>query len=317
MTARTAVLAGLVTLGAAFGALPVAAASSDAGDAAAKTLDVCLEANDPPLSVRNGNPPGFAVALSRSVAEHLGRELRVQWFVSRDDPDANLVKEANALLSDGRCQLVAEFPLATDTLGPPPAPVGRLPPFDGAAPEDRRRWVKLGELAATRPYRQDALTVLLSARQGERPVHKLADLAGLSVGVEIATLADAIAMNYADGQLRDRVVHVPDARALFDRLQRGELDAAFVGLREWDAWRLRHAVAGVYATGYIHSAGFNMGFVGLAPNKSLIDDADAAIAALQSRDAIAVLASAAGLTYVAPRAPAVLPTIGPTALAGD
>ncbi len=282
---------------------------------ARESLTVCLQANDPPLSTRGGE--GFAVALSRKIAERLGRDLSVHWFVSRDDPDANLAKDANALLSDGHCQLVAEYPLVADTLGRPYASTAKLPPFDGATPEDRRRWIKLGELVATRPYRLDALTVVLSTHGADRQIRRLADLDGMKIGVETATLADAIAMHYADGQLIEHVVHVPDARELFSRLQRGELDAAFVGLREFDAWRLRHGGDGLALTGYIHSIGFNMGFAGLASDSRLIDDVNAAISALQAGDAIAPLASAAGLTYVPPRSPAVLPAVPPSALAGD
>lgn len=314
MTSCAALLACLVVLG-----FPLAAtAAADVSGQAEKTLSVCLLTNDPPLSLRGDDgPEGFAAALSRTIAERLRRDLRVQWFVSRDDPDASLIKEANALLSDGRCQLVGEYPLVADTLGRQTAVLGKLPPFDGAAPEDRRRWVKLGELAPTQPYRLDTLTVVLSARNADRPVRKLADLAGLKVGVEIATLADAIAMSYADGQLAEHVVHLPDARELFGRLQHGELDAGFLGLREFDAWRLRHGAGGLAPTGYVHSIGFNMGFVGLASNPRLIEQANAVIAELRSDNAIAALAGAAGLTYVPPRTPAVLPTVGLTALAGD
>ena len=312
MTRRAAlVLAGLAVLG-------WSTTHGETPDAARRTLTVCLQANDPPLSSRgDGTPSGFDVALSRRIAERLGRELRVQWFVSRDDPDANLTKDADALLSDGHCQLLGEYPLLADTLGRPYAATGRLPPFDGAAPDDRRRWIKLGELVATRPYRLDALTVVLSARNADRHVGKLADLDGLKIGVEIATLADAIAMSYADGRLIEHVVHVPDARELFGRLQRGELDAAFADTRELDAWRLRHGADGLAATGYIHSIGFNMGFVGLASDPKLIAEVDTVIADLQSRDAIAPLARDAGLTYAPPRSPAILPSVRPAALAGD
>ena len=153
-------------------------------------LRVCLQSNDPPLSSRGGEAPGgFDLTLSQIIAQHLGRELHVQWFVSRDDPDANLVKDANALLSDGRCQLLAEYPLLDSTLERPRAPTAKLPPFDGATPDDRHRWVKMNALAATRPYRLDALTVVLSAHDANRTVRHLADLDGLKVGVQIATLA--------------------------------------------------------------------------------------------------------------------------------
>jgi ABC-type amino acid transport substrate-binding protein len=149
-------------------------------------LRVCLQSNDPPLSSRGGDvPTGFALTLSQTIAEHLGRKLQVQWFVSRDDPDANLVKDANALLSDGRCQLLAEYPLLDGTLETPRASSAKLPPFDGATPDDRRRWVKMNALAATRPYRLDALTVVLSAQEANRDVRRLADLDGLKVAVQL------------------------------------------------------------------------------------------------------------------------------------
>ncbi len=302
MSARVALLAAV------FAALVGPAMARD-------SLTVCLQANDPPLSVSGGE--GFAVALSRKIAERLGRDLRVQWFVSRDDPDANLAKDSNALLSDGHCQLVAEYPLIADMLGRPYAPTAKLPPFDGATPEDRRRWIELGELVATQPYRLDVLTVVLAAKDANRPIHTLADLDGLKVGVQTATLADAIAMRYAGGRLIEHVVHLPDARALFGRLQRGELDAAFVALRELDAWKLRHGSDGLTPTGYVHSIVFNMGFVGVASEMKLIDGVNAAIAALQGSDALAPLARDAGLTYMPPRDPAVLPAVRPDALAGD
>ncbi|MBN9561975.1 MAG: transporter substrate-binding domain-containing protein [Alphaproteobacteria bacterium] len=260
---------------------------------------------------------GFAVALSRKIADRLDRDLRVQWFVSRDDPDANLAKDADTLLSDGHCQLVAEYPLVSDMLGQPYAPTAKLPPFDGATPEDRRRWIKLGALVPTRPYRLDTLTVVLAAKDGNRPIHTLADLQGLKLGVQTATLADAIAMRYAGGRLIENVMHVPDARALFGRLQRGELDAAFVAQREVDAWKRQHGADGLAPTGYAHSIGFNMGYVGLASERKLVDDASAAVAALQASDAVRPLARAAGLTYAPPREPAVQPGVRPDALAGD
>jgi ABC-type amino acid transport substrate-binding protein len=190
-------------------------------------LAVCLQTNDPPLSVRSGDGPrGFAVALSRAIAERLDRDLWIQWFVSRDDPDANLARDANALLSDHRCQLLAEYPLVFGMLAPPLSPTARMPPFDGAKPDDRRRWVKLGELSPGRPYREDGLAVVLPSRDSSRHIRRLSDLEGQKIGVQIATLPDAIAMQYGDRQLVEHVVHVREAQDLFERLESGTLDAA-------------------------------------------------------------------------------------------
>lgn len=281
-------------------------------------LSVCLQQTDPPLSLRAGSAPsGFDLALARAVAQHLNRDLHIQWFVSRDDPDASLPKDANALLSDGRCQLVAEYPLTDSALAPPRSPTAKLPPFDGARADDRNRWVKLSVLAATRPYRLDALAVVLSPQQAGRSLHGLRDLGHARIGVQIATLADAIAMTYGGGLLANQIVHVPDSRTLFDKLQDGQLDAAFADLRAFDAWRLEHRGSNLTVTAYRHSVAFNMGYVGLASDPSLIGQVNAALADMQKRDALAPVATAAGLTFMPPNPPDVRPDVPPAALTGD
>ena len=47
------------------------------------------------------------------------------------DPDSNPATEANALLSDGHCALVADYPLVTDKLGRLRAGTGKLPRSKG------------------------------------------------------------------------------------------------------------------------------------------------------------------------------------------
>ncbi|MBV9755670.1 MAG: ABC transporter substrate-binding protein, partial [Alphaproteobacteria bacterium] len=118
----------------------VVCASAAAGVARADEapLKVCIQSEDPPLSSRTAGD-GFDVALSRTIAERLGRPFAVQWFVTRRDPDSDPPIEANALLSDGRCALVAGYALIAAALGHPRRDTGNLPPFEGRKPEDRRR----------------------------------------------------------------------------------------------------------------------------------------------------------------------------------
>jgi ABC-type amino acid transport substrate-binding protein len=300
-------------------ALAVAAALGSAAPIrAGEPLRVCLQAHDPPLSSRgNGAGSGADVALSRTLAERLGRPLAIQWFVTRRDPDSNPASEANALLSDARCELVAGYALIADALGHPRAATAKLPPFDGATPDDRHRWIRLGELMASRPYRFDALSVVLSPGHADLRIHKLADLADLSLGVEIHSLPDLIAMSYAAGRLDEHVVHFPDARALFAQLEDDSLDAGFVDLHQFDAWRLEHPGTRVAASGYTHSIGFNIGFVGLSTNQALIKEVDPVLSDLMSSGEVSRIAGAAGVTYLPPRSPAVAPGVSLAALSGD
>jgi len=115
----------------------------------------------------------------------------------------------------------------------------------------------------------------------------------------------------------DRIVHVPDWHALFAKLHGGEIDAAFVDMRAFDAWRLRNGTDGLVPSGYVHSLGFNMGFVGLATDVALIRQVDAVLADLKAQDAIAPLAQQNGVSFVPPRAPDVQPDVRIAALNGD
>jgi ABC-type amino acid transport substrate-binding protein len=281
-------------------------------------LRICLQSNDPPLSSRRGvEASGFDVALARLVAQRLGRPLEIQWFVTRDDPDSNPVTEANALLSDQRCDPVADYPLVVDKLGRPRAASGKLPPFEGATPEDRRRWVSLGTLVPTRPYRFDAITVALSPDRTGRVVHSLGDLAGLRIGVEIHGLPDLMAMTYREGELAEHVVHFSQSRTLFGQLATGSVDAALIETRALDEWRLAHPATSVAATGYTHSIGFNIGFVGLPAGGALIEQVNAILADLLADGSLSGMAQAASMTYLSPRPPDISSGLSLGSLRGD
>lgn len=285
---------------------------------AQEPLRVCLQADDPPLSSRRtGEPAGFDVALAQLIGRRLGRPLTIRWFTTPDDPDSNPVTEADALLSDGHCDFVAGYPLVADTLGRPRAGIGKLPPFEGAKPEDRRRWITLGELVATRAYRLDAITVALAPSRSQRSVHALADLAGLRLGVVLHGLPDLIAMSYRHGELADRVIHFTTSRALFEQLENSDVDAALVDQRELDAWRLIHPGTRVVSTGYRHSLGFNIGFVGLSSDRALIARIDGVLGELLDHGDLANIAQANGMTYIPPLTPDITPGVTLGALSGD
>lgn len=285
---------------------------------AAGTLGVCLDDNVPPLSSKRGKEAhGFDLAVARALALRLGRELSIQWFESKVDNDSNPAEQANALLSDGRCQLVAGFPLFASSLGEPRAERSKLPDYEGAKPEDRRRWVRLNKIVASRPYRFDPFVVVLGPNAPAREVRSLGDLKDVRLGAEEGTLADAILMTYGGGELIPRITHVVPGKGLFERMEQGDYDATLVELHRLDAHRARHPETPLSSSGHYHSVGFNMGFVGLASEAPLIEEVNAAIGDLLAKSELPALAEAAGLTYVAPRQPDVLVTISRAQLRGD
>src|SRR5690348_5822916 len=131
--------------------------------AADEPLRVCLDEDLPPLSMHHRGKPGagFDVALARAVAEGLGRRLEIQWFESKLDEDSSPALDANALLSDGRCSLVGGYALTRDSLVVPGVRTAKLPGFEGATRDDRRRRIELGVLTPSQAYVYSPLTVVL------------------------------------------------------------------------------------------------------------------------------------------------------------
>ena len=285
------------------------AAPATAARAAEEPLRVCLDENLPPLSVHHRGKPdsGFDVALAEAVAGRLGRPLKIQWIESKLDEDSSPALEANALLSDGRCALVGGYALTQDALVVPGVKTAKLPDFDGATRDDRRRRVPLGVLAPSQPYIYSALTIVLGPKARERRIAGVGDLAGLRLAIESGTLADAILMTFDKGRLIDDITHlVPGRDDLVGAVDRGDFDATLLDLRRFDAYRAAHPDSRLAASGYYYPIGANRGYVGLGGDPDLLLAVNKALTGLQADGTIADLARAAGLTYLPPREPAIL-----------
>jgi ABC-type amino acid transport substrate-binding protein len=298
--------AGLSVIAAAFVFLAVA--PSLAEDADKSALRICLNEELPPFSVRNKQGgSGFDLLAAQALAKRLGRLLDVQWYESKLDEDASSAIEANALLSDGRCDLFAGYPLVKDALGKPGLETARLPDFAGARPADRRRRVALGTLTPTTPYHFAGLTVVLAGKAKERRITNLANLEGLNLTIEAGTLGDAILMTFEHGRFVSKISHVVPGRGeLFPRLEAGEADATLIPVHRFDAYVIEHPDTKLAPSGYVLPVGFNMGFVGLAGSSLLIEHANAAIEAMLKDGEFAALAPLAHMTYLPPQQPYIL-----------
>jgi ABC-type amino acid transport substrate-binding protein len=277
-----------------------------AGD---EPLKICLDEDLPPLSVHHRGKPdnGFEVALAQAVAGKLNRPLAIQWFESKLDQDSSPSLEANALLSDGRCALLGGYALTKDSLVMPAVKTAKLPDFEGATRDDRRRRVPLGALAPSQPYVYSPLTVVLAPKAGDRHIAGIGDLAGLRLAIESGTLADAILMTFDKGRLIDDITHLVPARDdLLGALDRGDFDATLLDLRRFDAYRLSHPDSKIARSGYFYPIGANRGYVGLASAPELLAAVNQALSELQAAGTIAELGKAAGLSYLAPREPIII-----------
>jgi len=277
--------------------------------AAEDPLKVCLDENLPPLSLHQRGKPdsGFDVALAQAVADRLGRPFKIQWFESKLDESSSPALEANALLSDGRCALVGSYALTNDSLKVPGVKTAKLPDFEGATRDDRRRRVPVGVLAPSQPYVYSPLTVVLGEKTRDRKISGIGDLAGLRIAIESGTLGDAILMTFEKGRLIDEITHlVPGRQDLLGALNRGESDATLLDLSRFDAYRAAHPDNKLAASGYYYPIGVNRGYVGLASDPALIVAVNKALSDLQAAGKIAELAKAAGLTYLPPVEPAIL-----------
>ena len=264
---------------------------------AGEELKVCLDEDLPPLSVhhRGTAGSGFDVSLAQAVAQKLGRQLTIQWFESKLDEDSSPALEANALLSDGRCSLVGSYALTKDSLVVPGVKTAKLPDFEGATIADRRgRRVPLGVLTPSQPYLYSPLTIALGAKVIDRRMAGIGDLAGLRIGIESGTLADAVLMTFDNGRLIDNITHlVPGRDDLLGALDQGDLDATLLDLRRLDAYRAAHPDGKITASGYYYPIGVNRGYVGLDSDPALLAAVNKALSDLQGSGTIAGLARTA------------------------
>jgi len=277
---------------------------------AADALRLCLDQDAAPFSFKRGaRIGGFDLALAQAIADRLGRGLNVQWFESEDQPEKGKDTKTGvaALLADKRCDLAGAYPLLAASLGGPLSTEARLPRFPGLTVDDRRRAIALSELAGSTPYIYTAPAVVLGPRVAGRSVTSLADLDGVRIGAEQSSFPDVILTVYQGGRLLPQVTHIVPGSGLLERLEAGDYDAVLVDIHRFDGYRGEHPETTLRLSGFLHPAGFNLGFVGLARDPELMRAVNAALDALTQDGTLENLAKKAGLTYLPPRAPAVRP----------
>ena len=292
----------------------IALAFSVGAAKAAEPLTVCLAEGNPPYSYKFGKRQGgFDLVLAEALAGKLGRELRVQWFETEQDEEDEVVPwQLNALLSDRRCHLLSGFAMIAGALTKPDVAEYKLPDYDGMTKADRKRRVKLRQIAVTEPYIRGELAVVLAP--GAADVERLEDLKDRPVAAEVTTLAAAILYAYKHGFLADNVSTIEPNSDILPRVAGGEFEAALIELHKAERYNKRHPDAKVRVGGYRHPIGLNFGYAVLASSPTLIEEVNQALKALHEEGKIREIAAGEGLSYVAPKMPRLLRRITPSML---
>jgi len=162
----------------------------------------------------------------------------------------------------------------------------------------------------SRPYQRTPLALIFAPGVARRPIANLRDVEDLRFGAEGGTLADAILMLYANGKLIDRITHYPPGRGeVLRRLESGEIDATFVSLHRFDAYRRENPATRIQHSGFNYPLAFNLGYAALSGNAALVEQVSSALDSMRTSGEIARLAAESGVTYVEPVQPFVSPAI--------
>jgi hypothetical protein len=265
-------------------------------------LKVCLESGAAPLSSEAHE--GMDLAVTRMVADWLGRPLEIVWYEGDDDSDASPAAQVNGLLSAGLCQIAGGFPLVSDALRAPPDI-----PYPLVLPDHSRRFVKLGTLVHSEPYRAVDYRLILGKSAGRSAVTSLDEVKRLHLLVEQNSLADNLLLAHGGGVLRERIVHVPLPVGALAALAKGDGDAALVEGPQFDAWRAAHADSALRDSGYRHPLRVNVGFVALDVQRGLLELFDQALADLLESGDIEAAFKKLGYGFEEPAEPVVLPPL--------
>ncbi|MBT6274624.1 MAG: transporter substrate-binding domain-containing protein [Chromatiales bacterium] len=276
---------------------------STASAAEGRRLTVCLEEDSPPYSFKFGKRTGgFEYDLAHLLGRKLKREVAIQWFEFEVDEDEVTTLQANALLADGRCDVIGGYPLLESWLGTPKHAESVLPDYAGKKRSERHRRVKLGTVVATKPYLRSQFGVI-NGPGFSGPIGSLEDLEKLSVMVEIQSLPAIILWRHKDGLLMDNLTHVAPTKGLLKQMDDGGADVTFVEVHRFDRYRLRNPETKLRWSGYVHPIGYNFGYAALATRSALVEDINGVLDALAKSGSLQKIASDNALTYFAPTEP--------------
>lgn len=276
----------------------------------ADTLTVCVSRNGSAMSGwRHESGVGLDYRMSVALAEALDLDFRPLWYEA--DGGGNPILEPSALLSADLCDLVAGHPLIASAVGAPSVARGRMPEWMGRPDktDPRRITVDLETLAVSSPFRREELGLVFAPSAKVADDASLNDLGGLTVGYQGDTVAEVIIRLGAQDDVRDASRSYPAGAAFLWRLETGDIDAALVEVSAYDFMLRQNAISKLRLGSWRHGFGINVGYAMLAEQDDLRAAVDDALADLVQSGVAADLAALDQLHYIAPKEPAMLPSV--------
>lgn len=268
-------------------------------------LTACLPSNGGAFSRRrHQGGAGLDYVLSEALAARLGLGFDVVWFESEPEEESDPVRETYALLSHRICDIVPDHPLYESNMGEPPSERAAPPRWDTMS----QYWteamqVDLEPVAVTGPYRRAELAIVLGPEASDRRITRLADLEGLTVGIQQGTLGGVILTTQLPAAIRARSVMLPPGPQFLWRMEQGMFDATLTDAGAYDNHRVQNRITKLELAGYRHPIGFNMGIAYRQSDAALGEYLGAALAALLESGEVERMAAAEGVTWAPPREP--------------
>ena len=284
-------------------------ATATAVHAAEDPLKFCLDENLPPLSMHQRGKPdsGFDVTLAQAVADRLAGRSRSNGSKASSTKARARPSKPMPCSPTAAARWSAATSSPSDSLVVPGVKTAKLPDFEGATRDDRRRRHP-DRRAGAEPALYLRAADRRARREGARPQSLQRRRSGWAAHRDRKRHACRCDLDdFEKGRLIDSITHlVPGRDDLLGALNRGDFDATLLDLRRLDAYRAAYPDTKFAASGYYYPIGVNRGYVGLASDPALIGAVNRALSNLQAAGTIADLARAAGLTYLPPVEPAIL-----------
>lgn len=274
-------------------------------------LTACLPSNGGAFSRRrHGGGTGLDYVLSERLASRLGLGFDVVWFESEPEEESDPVRETYALLSHRICDIVPDHPLYESNIGAPPSERAAPPRWD-TMPQywTQSMQVDLEPVAATRPYRRAELAIVTGPGAAGRRITRLADLEGLTVGIQQGTLGGVILTTQLPAEIRGRSIMLPPGPQFLWRMEQGMFDATLTDAGAYDNHRVQNRITKLELAAYRHPIGFNMGIAYREADARLGERLDAALAAMLESGEVERIAADEGVTWAPPRDPLIAPPL--------